>query len=88
MDRGTWPCPAARVPRRLGATRGWRWCVLRTIRDARLAAARGRPISRPTLERLFARRWHRLAAGLPVAAAGRAHGRRIVRDSWSGLNRV
>ncbi len=71
MDRGMWGCPAARVPRGLDVERAWRWCVHRTIRDARLAAARGRSISRPNLERLFARRWARLMEGLPAMDAGR-----------------
>lgn len=44
--------------------RTWRWCVARTRRDGRLAAARDRPISPRNLERLFARRWWRLSEGL------------------------
>lgn len=86
MERVVWPCPAARAPLGLSVERGWRWCVQRTIRDARLAKARGRPISRSTLERLFNRRWQRLAARLPGARAWR--GRRIVREHWNRLNRV
>ncbi|MHB1156050.1 MAG: hypothetical protein ACYC26_04340 [Phycisphaerales bacterium] len=42
--------------------RAWRWCVLRTWRDGRQAAARGRWIGRSGLEHLFCRRWRRVAA--------------------------
>ena len=42
----------------LSADRAWRWCVLRTVRDGRLARCRGRPVARHQLGRLFARRWH------------------------------
>ncbi len=59
----SWPTGAARVPHGLSPQRLWRWCVLRTLRDGRLAAQRNRPISRPNLERLFCRRW---AAGVKV----------------------
>jgi hypothetical protein len=37
--------------------RARRWCVRRTERDARLATARGRPISEANLRRLRMRRW-------------------------------
>jgi len=46
------------VPTGLSAGRAWRWCVLRTRRDARLAQRKGRPIAKHHLERLFARRWN------------------------------
>jgi hypothetical protein len=46
------------TPTGLSANRAWRWCILRTLRDARLARQRGRPIARHHLARLFARRWH------------------------------
>lgn len=57
-----WPTDAARVPKGLTPERAWRWCVLRTVRDYRLAIRAGRYISRPVLERLFCRRWGRIQA--------------------------
>ena len=59
MDAG-WPAQAARVPRGLSPERAWRWCLLRTLRDVRLAAYRGRSISRPNAERMLCRRWRRM----------------------------
>jgi len=52
-----WPTEAARVPEGLSPGRAWRWCLKRTLRDMRLAAARGRPMSRPNALRLLRRRW-------------------------------
>jgi len=52
-----WPTEAARVPRGLPPQRAWRWCLRRTLRDVRLAAARGRPMSLPNALRLLHRRW-------------------------------
>lgn len=49
------------VPRGLRPARGYRWCLLRTVRDLRHARARGRSISPPNARRLFSRRWHRTA---------------------------
>lgn len=66
MDAG-WPTEAARVPEGLSPERAWRWCVLRTIRDGRLAVARGQWVSRRNLERLFCRRWWNMAVSLPGA---------------------
>jgi len=85
MD-GIWPMDAARVPADLPPDRAWRWCLLRTLRDARLAAHRGRPISRPNLERLFYRRWWRASASVSAFAAVAAGGheglgRAVVRQS-------
>src|SRR5258708_7652150 len=45
------------VPGGLPAGRAWRWCVLRTVRNARIARRKGRPIAGHHLGRLFARRW-------------------------------
>lgn len=47
--------------------RAWRWCIARTLRDLRLSVRRGRPITRPNLERLFARRWASVAGERSVA---------------------
>lgn len=49
--------PRVRVPVYLPLPRAWRWCLLATIRDQRLAARRGRAISFPNLRRLLLRRW-------------------------------
>ena len=85
MD-ATWPTDAARVPAGLTPARAWRWCVLRTLRDARLAAARGRPMSQRNAERLFRRRWQRAAVRFPrLTAVGQrrvAWGRQMVRRAW------
>jgi hypothetical protein len=68
--------------RRRVLTRAWRWCVLRTIRDARLARARRRPIAPHHLPRLFCRRWRACAAVLgcqeQLLIAALARGRRAV----------
>lgn len=55
-----WPTDAARVPEGRSLERAWRWCVLRTLRDMRLAAARGKTMSRANTRRLVWRRWQRL----------------------------
>jgi hypothetical protein len=52
-----WPADAARAPEGLSPERAWRWCMLRTLRDMRLAVRRGRAISRPNARRLIQRRW-------------------------------
>jgi hypothetical protein len=52
------------VPSDLSADRAWRWCVLRIVRDAKLAKYKGRPIARHHLERLFARRWYDMLENL------------------------
>jgi hypothetical protein len=44
----------------MSAGRAWRWCVLRTLHDARLAARKGRPASVRQWQRRFARRWAEL----------------------------
>lgn len=55
-----WPfAGACRVPAGMDRSRLWQWCVLRTLRDARLAKARGRPIAATTLARRLERRWRR-----------------------------
>jgi hypothetical protein len=61
MDAG-WPTEAARVPEGLSAKRAGRWCLLQTLRDLRLAARRGRPISQPNAQRLLRRRWRHAVA--------------------------
>lgn len=65
MEAG-WPAEAARVPRGLSPERAWRWCLLRTLRDMRLAALRGRPISRSNAERLLRRRWRQIQENGPA----------------------
>jgi hypothetical protein len=65
-----WSAEAARVPAGLSAERAWRWCVLQTWRDMTRAARGGRPISLPNAERLFCRRWWRVAAAGTAGAAG------------------
>jgi len=63
MDHEDWPwIRACRTPLGLSRGRLWRWCVLRTVRDARLAAAQGRPIAARNLARRFERRWWRAVA--------------------------
>lgn len=68
------------------ADRAWQWCITRTVRDLRVSIRRGRPITRPNLERLFCRRWHTVDR-----ARGPAHARRItdgraaVRRTYRGL---
>lgn len=60
--------------------RAYAWCVKRTLRDWRRSAAKGRPITPPNLERLFARRWWRVATSGEAADAER-RGRRAVRKA-------
>jgi hypothetical protein len=60
VDRPAWKLGRHEVPAGLSADRAWRWCVLRTVRDARLARQKGRPIAMHHLARLFSRRWHQL----------------------------
>jgi len=93
VDGGSkhWPGAAAyRVPTGLSGQRLWRWCVVRTIRDARLARGEGRPWPAHQLARRFERRWWRCVGAGAVAAepgiaedAARA-GRRAVRRWAAG----
>ncbi len=67
MDRMSRPTFRGR-PHFRGVAEVWlgrarQWCIQRTRRDARLAAARGRPISESNQRRLRARRWADLAEG-------------------------
>jgi len=64
--------------------RAWRWCIVRTLRDLRLSIRRGRPISRPNLERLFCRRWHRATPHARESSSQRLdRGRRMIRRLYS-----
>ena len=68
-----------RVPA-MSAARTWRWCLASTMRDVRRAARRGRAMPRPAAERLFLRRWHRVARALDrldVRQAGRLGRERV-----------
>ena len=49
--------PRQRVPCSMTLDRAWRWCILASIRELRLAAQREREIAWPNMRRLFARRW-------------------------------
>ncbi len=87
-----WLVDAARVSVGLLPERAWRWCLLRTLRDMRLAARRGRPISRPNAERLFCRRWARatahLAAGIQQENLWLVEGRGLVRRVYVEIQRT
>ena len=87
MD-ASWPIEQAQVPAHLPADRAWRWCVVRTVRDMRIARRRGHWLSRQTAERLFCRRWGRWRSVESVERyvareqvgrrlAGRAHQREV-----------
>lgn len=79
-----WPfASACRVPMGLSRRRLWRWCVLRTLRDARLGASRGRPIAPGNLIRRFERRWWRAVARArsTVNSETAAH-RRLGHGKW------
>lgn len=81
-----WPVKAAHVPVGLPPLRAWRWCVLRTLRDGRLAQRRGRPLSRPNLERLFCRRWSRVVHSSGKSAGWQRmvdKGRKVIRKSFA-----
>ncbi|HET6248705.1 MAG TPA: hypothetical protein VFE47_13465 [Tepidisphaeraceae bacterium] len=55
--RPAWTPARHRLPTGLPANRAWRWCLLRTARDAKIASHKGKPIAEHHLERLLARRW-------------------------------
>ncbi len=55
------PMDSRYIPLGLTPSRGYRWCLARTLRDLRHATRRGRAISLPNACRLFSRRWHRTA---------------------------
>jgi|GEM_PF-5475975 len=67
--------------RGLAESRYWRWCVLRTIRDVRLSAARRRALSLPNARRLFERRWHGCAE---PTAVGRELGVAFIQNYHDG----
>lgn len=81
------------MPSGLTPQQAWRWCLRQTLREGRLAAAEGRAISLPNLERLFCRQWHRVAATLkPALDQKRAQqweqtGRRWVRQQARKIGR-
>ena len=77
-----WPTDAVRVPHNLPPERAWRWCILRTLREVRLARQRGGWMSRVSAERLFSRRWHRVRTGLATATwtSWQALGREYIRS--------
>ena len=88
-----WSAPSARVPRGLRPGRAWRYCVLRTLLEARRARRRNRPMPLLTAERLFSRKWHATAADcrprpLPgqIAAWGR-RGREMIRFAHEHIRR-
>ncbi len=54
-----------------GWRRGWRWCALRTIRDARHALSEKRPIPLHHLRRVFLRRWQTLTPARQDASSVR-----------------
>lgn len=62
--RPAWTLGRRRLPQKLSADRAWRWCVLQTLREARQADQRGRPVASHHLARLFARRWNELSVEL------------------------
>ncbi len=86
MERAAhWPwAGACEPPDGLSGERLWRWCVLRTLRDARLARARGRWMSRSAMERRFARRWAQAMKGGPDTGRQRTteQGRAILRRAY------
>ena len=45
------------VPCNLTLERAWRWCIVATIRELRVARSRGRDIAWQNLRRIFMRRW-------------------------------
>lgn len=68
------------VPVHLPMARAWRWCVMATLRDMRLASAYRGHISLPNYRRLFIRRWatvcwaYELAHEDPITLSARADG--------------
>ncbi len=79
------------LPDGLAGARLWRWCVLRTLRELRLAHARGRWIGRASLERRFARRWAEADPEVDHEVLHRMkeqHGRVLIRRAWNGTKRV
>jgi len=85
---------AARVPRGLDPQRAWRWCLLVTLRDALRARRRQREISMPNMERMFCRRWARVAGRCAPAVGGRRYhtwarrGRELLRSDRLGHVRL
>ena len=55
------------VPAQLPLERGWRWCLLTTIRDLRLSSCRQRTLSLPNTRRLYLRRFNELCAAQCIA---------------------
>lgn len=55
------PMSPSYAPSGLTPVRGYRWCLLRTLRDLQQSVVRRRVITLPNLLRLMERRWRRVA---------------------------
>ncbi|MFW6032531.1 MAG: hypothetical protein ACOCTI_04065, partial [Phycisphaeraceae bacterium] len=64
-----------KLPRGLSPETAWRWCLRDCIADLDRSAARNRLMSQPVLERLFTRRWNRLARRCQPVPAPRERAR-------------
>ena len=82
------PMDPRHVPKGMTPDRAYRWCLARTTRDLRESIRHNRPITLPTLRRLFARRWLnvsrqcRPAAGGQTETAGVQRGERAIRRMY------
>jgi len=74
LSRPAWTLGRREAPAGLSAQRAWKWCLLRTVRDARLGRKRDRPIAAHHLERLFVRRWAQWDNAVPPKAWSKLNG--------------
>lgn len=89
-EQARWPGSGAlRSPTGLARDRLWRWCVLRTVREASLREREGRRVSAHTLARRFERRWWRAVGDDRSAPAvrGAEIGRNAI-GKWSEIGYI
>ena len=82
------PMDPRHIPRGMRPDRAYRWCLARTTRDLRESIRRRRPITLPTLRRLFTRRWLNItlhccpAADVRNESAGSQRGEQAIRRMY------
>ena len=82
------PMDPRHIPKGMHLDRAYRWCLARTTRDLRESIRRRRPITLPSLRRLFTRRWLHVSQEChpkpddQVAASTVRHGQSMIRQLY------
>jgi len=82
------PMDPRHIPKGMHPDRAYQWCLARTTRDLRESIRHYRPITLPSLCRLFARRWINVSQQCrpepdkPTAAAAVCHGQSMIQRMY------